>query len=79
MNRWISLSFAVLLVVAVAVAVAVAGRALAQPADVGHGEERFNTRLVGAHDLQGRSAYQPLPVRQGERRIAYVGHHAGDA
>ena len=73
MNRWISLSFAALLVVAAA------GSAPAQPADTGHGEERFNTRLVGANDLQARSAYQPLPVRQGERRIAYVGHHAGEA
>ena len=73
MNRWISLSFAAVLVVAAA------GRGPAQPADAGHGEERLNTRLVGAHDLQARSAYQPLPVRQGERRIAYVGHHAGEA
>ena len=73
MMRWIWLSLAVLLVVATA------GRAPAQTAETGHGEERFNTRLVGAHDLQGRSAYQPLPVRQGERRIAYVGHHAGEA
>ena len=73
MMRWIWLSLAVLLVVATA------GRAPAQTAETGHGEERFNTRLVGAHDLQGRSAYQPLPVRQGERRITYVGHHAGEA
>ena len=73
MNRWISLSFAALLAV-----VAAAGRAPAQSAGTGHGEERFNTRLVGAHDLQARSAYQPLPVRQGERRIVYVGHHAGE-
>ena len=73
MNRWISLSFAALLAV-----VAAAGRAPAQTAETGHGEERFNTRLVGVHDLQARSAYQPLPVRQGERRIAYVGHHAGE-
>ncbi len=73
MNRWMSLSFAALLVLAAP------GRAPAQPADTGHGEERFNTRLVGANDLQARSAYQPLPVRQGERRIAYVGHHAGEA
>ena len=50
-----------------------------QPDRAGHGEERLNTRLVGLHDLQGRSAYQPLPVRQGERRILYVGHHAGEA
>ncbi|MXY15532.1 MAG: hypothetical protein F4Y57_00585, partial [Acidobacteria bacterium] len=72
MNRWISLLLAALLVAA-------AGRTPAQTAERGHGEEAFNTRLVGAHGLQGRSAYQPLPVRQGERRIAYVGHHAGEA
>jgi len=34
-------------------------------------------RLVGAHDLQARSAYQPLIVKQGDRFIAYVGHHGG--
>ena len=73
MKRRVSLSLAAFLVVAAA------GRAPAQTADRGHGEEAFNTRLVGAHDLQGRSAYQPLPVRQGERRIVYVGHHAGEA
>ena len=33
--------------------------------------------LVGAHDLGGRSAYQPVIHRQGTRWIAYVGHHAG--
>ena len=72
MNRYVGLAIAALLVVA-------AGHAQAQPAGAGHGEESFNTRLVGAHDLQARSAYQPLPVRQGERHIAYVGHHAGEA
>ena len=72
MKRRVSLSLAAILVVAAA------GRTPAQTADRGHGEEAFNTRLVGAHDLQGRSAYQPLPVRQGERHIAYVGHHAGE-
>ena len=45
----------------------------------GHGEERHNTRLVGIHDLQARSAYHPLPVEQGGRWILYVGHHAGEA
>ena len=45
----------------------------------GHGEQRRNTRLVGSHDLQTRSAYSPLPVTQGGRRILYVGHHAGEA
>jgi hypothetical protein len=36
-------------------------------------------RLVGHDDLQGRSAYQPIVHRYGERRILYVGHHAGEA
>lgn len=35
--------------------------------------------LVGAHDLAGRSAYQPVIHRQGARWIAYIGHHAGRA
>jgi hypothetical protein len=35
--------------------------------------------LVSAHDLQGRSAYQPLVHRQGDRLILYVGHHGGRA
>ena len=33
-------------------------------------------RLVGHHDLAGRGAYQPVIQRQGDRWIAYVGHHA---
>ena len=73
MKGWSTLTLAVSLVVAAF------SLALAQPADSGHGEEAYNARLVGAHGLQGRSAYQPLPVRQGERRIVYVGHHAGEA
>lgn len=39
----------------------------------------FNLGLVGQHDLQGRSAYQPVVHRYGERRILFVGHHAGEA
>jgi hypothetical protein len=34
-------------------------------------------RLVGHEPLQARSAYQPLVHRQGDRWIAYVGHHGG--
>ena len=37
--------------------------------------EKNNMELVGAHDLQGRTAYQPLVHKQGDRWIAYVGHH----
>jgi hypothetical protein len=36
-------------------------------------------RLVGFHDLQGRSAYQPVVHRYGDRRILFVGHHAGES
>lgn len=37
--------------------------------------ESRNMRLVGYHDLQARAAYQPVIQKQGERWIAYVGHH----
>jgi len=33
--------------------------------------------LVGHHDLQARSAYQPLVREQNGRWIAYIGHHGG--
>jgi hypothetical protein len=36
-------------------------------------------RLVGHDDLQGRSAYQPIVHRYGDRQILFVGHHAGEA
>jgi hypothetical protein len=36
-------------------------------------------RLVGRDDLQGRSAYQPIVHPYGDRRILFVGHHAGEA
>lgn len=39
--------------------------------------EASNMALVGYNDLQGRSAYQPLVHRQGDRWIAYIGHHGG--
>jgi len=41
-----------------------------------HAHESRDMRLVGFHDLGGRGAYQPVIQRQGERWIAYVGHHA---
>jgi hypothetical protein len=37
--------------------------------------EKRDMELVGYHDLQGRTAYQPLVHKQGDRWIAYVGHH----
>src|SRR6516164_8633944 len=39
--------------------------------------ESNNMELVGYNDLQARSAYQPVIQKQGDRWIAYVGHHAG--
>jgi hypothetical protein len=42
-------------------------------------DERRNMELVGFDDLQARSAYQPIVHPQGGRRIAYIGHHGGEA
>jgi len=39
--------------------------------------EKRNMDLVGYNDLQARSAYQPTIHKQGQRWIAYVGHHGG--
>jgi hypothetical protein len=39
--------------------------------------ESSNMRLLGHHDMQERSIYQPVIHRQGDRWIAYVGHHGG--
>ena len=36
-----------------------------------------NVRVVGHHDLAARTAYQPTIRKQGDRWIAYVGHHGG--
>jgi hypothetical protein len=35
--------------------------------------------LVGFNDLQARSAYQPVIHHQGNRFVAYIGHHGGSA
>jgi len=37
-----------------------------------------NMDLVGYNDLQNRSAYQPIVQKQGDRWIAYIGHHGGE-
>src|SRR5262245_3511048 len=39
--------------------------------------DMHNMQLVGFDDLQARSAYQPLIHKQGNRWIAYIGHHGG--
>jgi len=50
---------------------------LAVPALAQKQAESKNMELVGYSDLQGRSAYQPTIHKQGDRWIAYVGHHSG--
>jgi hypothetical protein len=54
-----------------------AAPALAQSPKVGDPPEAKNMRLVGYSDLQARSAYQPTIHHQGDRYIAYIGHHGG--
>jgi hypothetical protein len=63
----------------VVVAAACAAFASGAQAQDGHGAEGRNMRLVGASDLQGRAAFQPVIVKQGSRWIAYVGHSGGSA
>jgi hypothetical protein len=54
-----------------------AGSANAQAPKIGDAPEARNMRLVGMNDLQARSAYQPTIHKQGDRYIAYIGHHGG--
>ena len=55
----------------------VASGAFAQQQVIGAPPEASNMRLVGTSDLQARSAYQPTIHHQGDRFIAYIGHHGG--
>jgi hypothetical protein len=64
MTRWSSC----VLALAVALCVSVAAQ---------HQAEHRDMALVGHDDLQARSAYQPTVHRQGDRWIAYIGHHGG--
>ena len=57
-------------------ALAAAHAGHAQP-KVGDPPEASNMRLVGYDTLQARSAYQPTIHQQGDRWIAYIGHHGG--
>src|SRR5258707_9120936 len=51
--------------------------AYAQGPAIGAPPEASNMKLVGSNDLQARSAYQPTIHHQGDRWIAYIGHHGG--
>jgi hypothetical protein len=61
-----------------AIALAACAAAPAAPR-IGDAPEAQNMALVGRHDLQARSAYQPLVREQNGRWILYVGHHGGTA
>jgi hypothetical protein len=66
------------LVICVSLSVfAFASGAFAQQQVIGAPPEASNMRLVGTSDLQARSAYQPTIHHQGDRFIAYIGHHGG--
>jgi hypothetical protein len=64
-------------VVSAAVAVVLLGIG-GSPTQAQHAESARDMRLVGHDDLQARSAYQPVVHKQGERLIAYIGHHGGE-
>src|SRR6202043_2377072 len=57
--------------------IACGGAASAQQQVIGAPPEASNMKLVGTNDLQARSAYQPTIHHQGDRWIAYIGHHGG--
>jgi len=57
--------------------IAFCGSAYAQSQVIGAAAEASNMKLVGTNDLQARSAYQPTIHHQGDRWIAYIGHHGG--
>ena len=62
---------------AILVSLSLCGSAAAQQQKIGAPPESSNMKLVGYNDLQARSAYQPTIHHQGDRWIAYIGHHGG--
>jgi hypothetical protein len=60
-----------------AIFAACCGSVHAQQQVIGAPAEASNMKLVGMNDLQARSAYQPTIHHQGDRWIAYIGHHGG--
>jgi hypothetical protein len=56
-----------------------AGETIIPPQAAQKSPRANNMELVGYNDLQARSAYQPVIQQQGNRWIAYVGHHGGEA
>jgi hypothetical protein len=70
-------SFSICTIVVAAASLGAPTSAPAQMQTVGDPPEAKNMQLVGYSDLQHRSAYQPTIHKQGDRYIAYIGHHGG--
>jgi hypothetical protein len=68
MRRWLWL---------IAAFLPISNPAAGQQQKIGAPPEASNMKLVGYDDLQARSAYQPTIHHQGDRWIAYIGHHGG--
>jgi hypothetical protein len=73
-SRWIGLGC----ISGCALGVFLSAQAVQPPQAVQQTERKSNMGLVGYSDLQARSAYQPVIQKQGNRWIAYIGHHGGD-
>ena len=67
------------LLVTIAVAASAQPDELARQPRASGAAKAHNMRLVGMHDLQGRSSYQPVVHNYGGRWILFAGHHAGEA
>lgn len=79
-SKWLSISGSISgSGLRVFLSLAMAGGILLLPDVMAQGQkaEQKDMKLVGYSDLQGRSAYQPTIEKQGDRYIAYIGHHAG--
>jgi hypothetical protein len=73
-KNWATRSWAIVLVLGW-----IAASLSAVPAAAQKQPESKNMDLVGYNDLQGRSSYQPAVHKQGNRWIAYIGHHGGSS
>ncbi len=72
-------SFTALAVAALALAGLLALPATAEAHNDKKNNDKKNMKLVGLHDIQGRSIYKGHVQEQNGRFIAYLGHHGGSA
>src|SRR5258706_12581282 len=55
-----------------------AAAAFGGPVIADDGIDSHDMQWIGHADLQGRVAYEPTVIQQGNKFILYVGHHQGD-